>query len=86
MGYDGVVITDDVGAAKAVAATPVGQRATRFVDAGGDIVLTARPDTVPTMHRALTRQMDGDADFAAKVAAAVTRVMALKVKLGLASC
>ena len=51
LGYDGVVITDDVGAAKAVAATPVGQRATKFVDAGGDIVLTARPDTVPTMHR-----------------------------------
>ncbi|HKX65682.1 MAG TPA: glycoside hydrolase family 3 N-terminal domain-containing protein [Intrasporangium sp.] len=86
MGYDGVVITDDVGAAKAVAATPVGERATKFVDAGGDIVLTARPDTVPTMHRALTRRMDEDADFAAKVAAATTRVMALKVKLGLASC
>lgn len=86
MGYDGVVITDDVGAAKAVAATPVGERATKFVDAGGDIVLTARPDTVPTMHRALTRRMDADADFAAKVAAAVTRVMTLKVKMGLASC
>jgi beta-N-acetylhexosaminidase len=86
LGYDGVVITDDVGAAKAVAATPVGQRATKFVDAGGDIVLTARPDTVATMHQALTRRMAEDPDFAAKVAAATTRVMALKVRLGLASC
>ncbi len=86
MGYGGVVITDDVGAAKAVAATPVGQRATTFVDAGGDIVLTARPDTVATMHRALTSRMSADHAFAAKVAQSVTRVMTLKVKLGLASC
>ena len=40
LGYDGVVITDDVGAAQAVADVPVGQRATRFIAAGGDIVLT----------------------------------------------
>ena len=86
MGYDGVVITDDVGAAKAVAATPVGQRATTFVDAGGDIVLTARPDTVPTMHRALTSRMSADRAFAAKVTQSATRVMTLKVDLGLASC
>lgn len=86
LGYDGVVITDDVGAAKAVAATPVGERATKFVDAGGDIVLTARPDTVATMHQALTRRMAEDPDFAGKVSTAATRVMALKVKLGLASC
>jgi beta-N-acetylhexosaminidase len=86
LGYDGVVITDDVGAAQAVAATPVGQRATKFVDAGGDIVLTARPDSVPTMHRALTSRMSADRAFAAKVKASATRVMALKVRLGLASC
>ncbi|HEY9495358.1 MAG TPA: glycoside hydrolase family 3 N-terminal domain-containing protein [Intrasporangium sp.] len=86
MGYDGVVITDDVGAAKAVAATPVGKRATTFVDAGGDIVLTARPDTVPTMHRALTSRMSADHAFAAKVTQSATRVMTLKVDLGLASC
>nr|WP_257907475.1 glycoside hydrolase family 3 N-terminal domain-containing protein [Janibacter limosus] len=43
MGFDGVAITDDVGAAKAVSATPVGERATKFIAAGGDIVLTADP-------------------------------------------
>jgi beta-N-acetylhexosaminidase len=86
MGYRGVVITDDVGAAKAVSGTPVGQRATRFVEAGGDIVLTARPDTAPTMHRALTSRMTSSSTFASKVAASVTRVMTLKVDLGLADC
>jgi len=33
LGYGGVVISDDVGAAKAVAAIPTGERAVRFVDA-----------------------------------------------------
>ena len=43
MGFDGVAITDDVGAAKAVAggaSRPSGRQ--RFIAAGGDIVLTAK--------------------------------------------
>ena len=47
MGFDGVVITDDVGAAAAVASVPVGERATRFIAAGGDIVLTANAAQAP---------------------------------------
>ena len=53
MGFDGVVITDDVGVAKAVADVPVGERATRFVAAGGDIVLTADATQTETMTQAL---------------------------------
>ncbi len=86
LGFNGVVITDDVGAAKSVAAVPVGQRATRFIAAGGDIVLTAQPSTVPTMHAAITAKMAKDPAFAAQVRAAVTRVVELKVQRGLATC
>jgi beta-N-acetylhexosaminidase len=86
LSYDGVVITDDVGAAKAVASVPVGQRAVRFVRAGGDIVLTARPSTVPAMHDALRTTMRTDPRFAALVEAAVTRVVDLKIRRGLAHC
>lgn len=86
LGYDGVVITDDVGAAKAVAAVPPADRATRFVAAGGDIVLTARPSTVPAMHDALTARMARDKAFAAQVEAAAERVVDLKVRMGLARC
>ena len=86
LGYRGVVITDDVGAARAVAAVPVGQRATRFVDAGGDIVLTARPSTVPAMHDALREKMAADPAFAGKVEAAATRVAQLKITMHLAHC
>lgn len=86
LGYRGVVITDDVGAAKSVAAVPVGARATRFIAAGGDIVLTAKPSTAPTMLDAILARMKADPGFAAQVKAAVTRVVALKVERGLARC
>ncbi|OFE14841.1 beta-hexosaminidase [Humibacillus sp. DSM 29435] len=86
LGYGGVVITDDVGAAKAVSGTPTGERATRFVDAGGDIVLSATPSSIPTMHAALTARMASDPAFAQKVEVAVTRVVKLKLKMGLARC
>ena len=86
LGYDGVVITDDVGKAKAVAAVPAGERATRFVAAGGDIVLTARPSTVGAMHQALKAAIAADPAFAAKVQAAATRVVDLKIRMGLARC
>ncbi|MFC7594617.1 glycoside hydrolase family 3 N-terminal domain-containing protein [Terrabacter sp. GCM10028922] len=86
LSYDGVVITDDVGAAKAVADVPTGERATRFIEAGGDITLTARPSTVPIMHDAITQAMDDDPAFAERVEESVTRVVDLKQRMGLARC
>ncbi|MEW1954839.1 glycoside hydrolase family 3 N-terminal domain-containing protein [Terrabacter sp. NPDC080008] len=86
LSYDGVVITDDVGAAKSVSAAPVGERATRFIEAGGDITLTARPDTVPAMHDAITQKARSNPAFAKQVEAATTRVVDLKLRLGLAHC
>jgi beta-N-acetylhexosaminidase len=86
LGFDGVVISDDVGAAKAVAAVPPGQRAVGFVAAGGDITLTASPSRVAAMHDALIARMAKDEVFSQRVEAAATRVVHLKVKLGLARC
>lgn len=86
MGFDGVVITDDVGAAKAVTATPVGERATKFVAAGGDIVLTADPSQIGTMVSALTTKAKGDAAFDKQLTASVTRVLTLKEDMGLLRC
>jgi beta-N-acetylhexosaminidase len=69
-----------------VAAVPVGERATRFIQAGGDIILTARPSTVPAMHDAITRKMKQDPVFAKEVQTAATRVVDLKLRMGLAHC
>jgi len=86
MGYAGVVITDDVGAAKAVATVPVGDRAVRFLAAGGDIVLTASPAQVPTMLAAIHARATSDPAFAAGLDASVQRVLALKARFGLVRC
>jgi beta-N-acetylhexosaminidase len=86
LGFRGVVITDDVGAAKAVADVPVGERATRFIAAGGDIVLTASAGQAPVMLRAIAARRASSKAFAAQVDAAAGRVLDLKVRLGLAHC
>ncbi len=86
LGYGGVVISDDLGGAAAVAGTPAAERATRFVAAGGDIVLTGLPQTVPTMAGALRDKAAAEPGFATQVDAAATRVLDLKAKRGLATC
>ena len=70
----------------AVAATPPAERATRFVAAGGDIVLTGLPGTVPAMAGALRDKASAEPAFAAMVDAAATRVLELKAERGLATC
>jgi beta-N-acetylhexosaminidase len=86
LGFDGVVITDDVGAAKAVQAVPVGQRATRFIAAGGDIVLTANAGQASSMLKAIAAKRAASPAFAAQVDAAAARVLDLKADLRLVAC
>jgi beta-N-acetylhexosaminidase len=86
LGFRGVVITDDVGLAKSVAAVPVGQRATRFIAAGGDIVLTARAGQAGPMLAAIAALRAQSPGFARQVDAAAARVLDLKARLGLVRC
>jgi beta-N-acetylhexosaminidase len=86
LGFTGVVINDDVGSAKAVSAVPVGQRATRFIAAGGDIVLTAKAGQAGTMLAAIAARRADSPAFAAQVDAAAARVLDLKSSLGLVRC
>jgi beta-N-acetylhexosaminidase len=85
LGFEGVVMSDDIGVAAAVSSTPVEQRATSFVAAGGDIALTADRNAVAPFHDSLVAAM-ADPAFAAKVEASATRVMELKLFLGLVTC
>jgi beta-N-acetylhexosaminidase len=82
LGFHGVVISDDVGGAAQVASVPVGQRAVRFVAAGGDIVLTVDPAQIPVMRTALQSAMKQPA-FAHLVDAAALRVLIAKSRAGL---
>ena len=82
--FSGVVVSDDVGSAKAVSGTPVGERATKFVAAGGDVVLTANPALVPTMAAALVDRAKAEPAFDRMLTASATRVVTLKAARGLA--
>ncbi len=83
--FEGVVMTDDVGAAVALAGVPVGERATRFVAAGGDLVLTVRAEDAQVMLDALVER-SGEPDFSARVEQATTRVLTAKARAGLVDC
>ncbi|MCB7136010.1 glycoside hydrolase family 3 N-terminal domain-containing protein [Cellulosimicrobium marinum] len=83
LGFEGVVLTDDVSAAAQVQPWTPAERAVLTVEAGGDMVLaSADPTVVAEMADALVERASGDPAFAAKVDAAVLRVLAAKERLG----
>ena len=83
LGFGGLVITDDVGAAQQVANVSPAQRAVDFIAAGGDIVLTVKVDDIPQMTAAVVARARSDRAFAAMVDAAALRVLQAKRARGL---
>jgi beta-glucosidase-like glycosyl hydrolase len=83
LGFDGVVISDDVGNARAVAGVPAGERAVRFLAAGGTLVLTVDDTLVPEMIDAVLARSDADPAFARQVDAAVHTALLAKAEAGL---
>jgi beta-N-acetylhexosaminidase len=83
LGFGGVVISDDLGSAKQVAAWSPGQRAVDFLNAGGDMVLTVDPGLIPTMVGAVSAQVASDSAFRSKVNAAALLVLKVKQARGL---
>jgi len=84
--YTGVVISDDLGNAKSVAAVPAAERGTRFLLAGGDIAMDADPNTIQAMVGNTLARAGSDATFAASLTSRVARVLALKAEVGLVRC
>ena len=83
LGFDGVIVSDDVGAAEAVQDVPPGERAVRFLAAGGTMVLTVEPSDVPTMIDAVLARSGQDRAFAATVDDAVRTALLAKAHAGL---
>jgi len=81
--FRGVVISDDLGSARQVRRWSPGTRATRFVAAGGDMVLTVDPATARSMFVALRDKARSDAGFRRQVVAAALRVLRSKQAQGL---
>jgi beta-N-acetylhexosaminidase len=81
-GFEGVVTCDDLSAADQVGGYSPADRATLAVDAGVDLLLvSADPSVYPEMHQAVLARAQGDPAFAAKVDAAVTRILAQKASM-----
>jgi beta-N-acetylhexosaminidase len=85
-GYDGVVISDDLGAAVALKSVPASQRAVRFLAAGGDLVINANPGLTAGMVAGVKKRARADDAFDQKLTASAARVLALKEKVGLYDC
>ena len=83
LGFDGVVISDDVGNADAVSGVPVGERAVRFLAAGGTLVLTVEAAHFEPMVDAVLARAEDDAAFAEAVDAAVRTALLAKARAGL---
>lgn len=83
LGFEGLAITDDVGAAAAVSSVPVGERATRFLAAGGDVVLTADPALAGTLVDAIVAWAQESPEHADRVRESAVRALRLKASAGL---
>ena len=83
LGYQGVVISDDLGGARQVAGYSVASRALRFENAGGDMILTVVPSQAGTMTSAILARMRTSPAFAKHVRNAALRVLRDKQSRGL---
>jgi len=79
--FHGVVISDDLGNARQVAAWSPADRAVRFLAAGGDMVLTVNPAVLPQMYNAVLARASTNAGFRNQVNAAALRVLTAKQHL-----
>ncbi|MEO7586769.1 MAG: glycoside hydrolase family 3 N-terminal domain-containing protein [Arachnia sp.] len=86
LGFDRVVIADDLGAAVAVKEIPAAERGTRFIRAGGDLAINADPALLKGMVADTLTAAEADGAFATRVAESAGRILELKASVGLLEC
>ena len=86
MRFRGVIVSDDLGAAQAVASVPPGSRAVQFIAAGGDLVTSKYVGPAEAMARAVLARAHASRAFLAEVDAAAAHVLVAKHRSGLLPC
>jgi beta-N-acetylhexosaminidase len=86
LGFKGVILSDDIGDAKAVASIPAAQRGIDFLQAGGDLITSQSIEPAEQMAAAIVAEANADAAFRATVDAAAQRVLAAKQEQRLLPC
>jgi beta-N-acetylhexosaminidase len=86
MHFGGVVISDDLGAAAAVASLSPATRAISFLAAGGDMIVSVSLPAAAVMATAVLGRMGHDPAFRSEADLAVMRVLTAKQAYGLLPC
>ena len=85
LGFRGVVISDALGA-RAVAGIPAATRATDFLDAGGDMIISNQVKPAIEMAEALATRAAASTSFRERIDDAALRVLEAKGAAGLFTC
>ena len=86
LGFQGVVISDDLGATGAVASIPAGTRALEFLSAGGNFIISKTAVASHAMVLAVRAKAASDASFRGLVDDSAMRILRLKQAWGLLPC
>lgn len=84
--FRGLVLSDDLASAKAVASTPVNARAVNFLLAGGDMIVIVVAADFRPMVTAVLASAHGSPSMTARVKDAALHVLASKVDAGMLVC
>ncbi len=86
MHFRGVIVSDDLGAAAAVAGIPAADRGVDFLAAGGDLITSQSLSAAEGMESGILARTASDPSFRSVVNAAVLRVLSAKQASGLLPC
>jgi beta-N-acetylhexosaminidase len=86
MRFGGVIVSDDMGAAAAVASLSPAARAIGFLAAGGDMIISVSLAAAAAMDTAVLSRMQHDPAFRSEADSAVMRVLTAKQAYGLLPC
>jgi beta-N-acetylhexosaminidase len=86
MRFRGVIVSDDLGAAAAVAAIPPAARGIDFLAAGGDLITSESLAAAEAMDQVILERAATDSAFRATVDAAVMRILSAKRAYRLMPC
>jgi len=84
--FDGVIISDDLGATDAVRSIPPATRALDFLEAGGDMIISKTLAPAGAMFEGVLSRARSDAPFRALVNEAAMRILNAKFASGLLPC
>src|SRR5256714_479646 len=86
MGFNGVIISDDLGDTAAVASIPPGTRAIDFLSAGGDMIISKTSAPAHAMVLAIRSRAAADPTFRQRVDDAALRILRAKQAWSLLPC